>query len=93
MRTCPTCHGEVLLDGKSPTRILEVGTGRLSSQHENISNTPRRDYEREVMDLEAKNKKLFMALHHATQKTHVTNPRACSGCEAIYECLGLKEGK
>jgi hypothetical protein len=21
MRTCPTCHGEVLLDGKAPTKI------------------------------------------------------------------------
>lgn len=43
-----------------------------------------------VEKLEKENQKLLGALHHATQKTHVTNPRICSGCEAIYKCLGLE---
>jgi hypothetical protein len=28
VRTCPTCHGEVLIDGKAPTRITEEAASR-----------------------------------------------------------------
>lgn len=55
-----------------------------------LSGSREQELRQRVTELEAENKKLLGALHHATQKTHITNPKICSGCEAIYLCLGLK---